>query len=93
MALQTIFSNHLNPELPNLSNRFIDAVGFFIVAPFLGAGIELEIDVFLQVYFPYGGGEIILNLPLGKIEEQAILLNFTDTETLNIILLNFCIVV
>ena len=36
----------------------------------------------MQVYFPFITGEIARNYPLGKIEEQTILLNITDTESL-----------
>lgn len=80
MVLQQVYSNNLNPEIPNITQRFINAVGFFIDAPLITN--DLEIDCFLQVYFDLGGREIARNLPLGKIEEQAILLNKTDTETL-----------
>lgn len=86
MGLFTVYSNNLSPSAPNLSTRFTDATSFFIHAPLIGAGIELEIDVFLQVYLPYGiGQELVRNLPLGKIEEQTVFLNITDTETLNTI--------
>lgn len=80
MALLTVFSDILNPQAENLSVRFTNAVGFYIHAPLLST--ELEIDVFLQVYLPNSSGERVRNIPLGKIEEQAILLNVTDTETL-----------
>ena len=80
MALKIIYSNNLNPAQPNITNRFTNAVGFFINAPLLDA--ELEIDCFLQVYFPFAATEEIRNYPLGKITEQAILLNLTDTESL-----------
>ncbi len=83
MALQVVFSNNLDPSGVNLSSRFSDAVGFYISAPLISA--ELEIDVFLQVYFPAVIGEQVRNIPLGRIEEQAVLLNVTDTETANII--------
>ena len=79
MAVQTVFSNNLNPSNFNLSERFTDAVAFYIDTPFSSA--ELEIDVFLQVYFPVAGGERIRVLPLGKISEQSILLNQVDTES------------
>lgn len=80
MVVQSIYSNNLNPENPNISERFVDAVGFFINAPLLTA--ELEIDCFLQIYLPFTAGEQVRNYPLGKITEQAILLNLTDTESL-----------
>lgn len=80
MAVQTVFSSNLDPSLENLTARFTNATGFYILAPFLNA--ELEIDVFLQVYFPTALGEQVRNLPLGKIEEQAIKLNITDTQSL-----------
>lgn len=80
MAVQTVFSSNLDPTTENLTARFTNATGFYILAPFLNA--ELEIDVFLQVYFPTTLGEQVRNLPLGKIEEQAILLNVTDTQSL-----------
>ena len=80
MVLQQIYSDNLDPSKPNLSQRFSDAIAFFIDAPLITD--ELEIDCFLQVYFNLGGREVARILPLGKIEEQAILLNKTDTETL-----------
>lgn len=80
MAVQTVFSSNLNPAVENLTTRFTNATGFYILAPLLNA--ELEIDVFLQVYFPTTLGEQVRNLPLGKIEEQAVLLNITDTQSL-----------
>ncbi len=83
MALVTVFSNNLDPAGANLSTRFTDAVAFYIAAPLINS--ELEIDVFLQVYFPAVIGSQVRNIPLGKIEEQSILLNVTDTETANII--------
>ncbi len=83
MALQVVFSNNLDPSGVNLSSRFSDAVGFYISAPLISA--ELEIDVFLQVYFPAVVGEQVRNIPLGRIEEQAVLINVTDTETANVI--------
>ena len=79
MAVQTVFSDNLDPSNFNLSDRFIDAVAFYIDAPLIDS--ELEIDVFLQVYFPSNSGERVRNLPLGKITEQSILLNQTDTES------------
>lgn len=83
MAVQTVFSSNLNPSTANLSSRFTDAVAFYIAAPLIT--VELEIDVFLQVYFPAIIGEQVRNIPLGKISEQSILLNVSDTETANII--------
>lgn len=80
MALQQIYSNNLDFSQPNLTDRFTDAIAFFINTPL--SDFELEIDCFLQVYFKTESGEISRNLPLGKIEEQAILLNKIDTETL-----------
>ena len=80
MAVQTVFSSNLDPAAENLTIRFTNATGFYITAPFLNA--ELEIDVFLQVYFPTPLGEQVRNLPLSKIESQAILLNVTDTQSL-----------
>ena len=80
MVLQQIYSNNLDPSQPNLTQRFSNAIGFFIDVPLLSS--ELEIDVFLQVYFNLGGREVARILPIAKIEEQAILLNKTDTETL-----------
>lgn len=41
----------------------------------------MEIDVFLQVYFPTGAGERLRNLALGKLKDGQIALNQTDTET------------
>ena len=80
MVLQQIYSNNLDPSQPNLTQRFSNAIGFFIDVPLLSS--ELEIDVFLQVYFNLGGREVARILPIARIEEQAILLNKTDTETL-----------
>lgn len=79
MAVQTVFSDNLDPGNFNLSERFTDGVAFYIDAPLIDS--ELEIDVYLQVYFPTLNGERIRNLPLGKIIEQSILLNQTDTES------------
>ena len=83
MAIQTVFSNNLDPASPNLSERFIGATAFYIAAPLINA--ELEIDCYLQVYFPAAIGEQIRNIPLGKISEQSILLNISDTETASVI--------
>ena len=80
MGVQIVFSGIVNPTIPNLSERFKDAIGFFIAAPLLDT--EVEIDVFLQIYLP---NEKIRNIPLGKITEQAVLLNLTDTESVSII--------
>ena len=79
MAVQTVFSSNLDSAAPNLSSRFVDATAFYIDAPLINS--ELEIDVFLQVYFSTGAGERVRNLALGKISEQSILLNVTDTES------------
>lgn len=83
MALQTVFSNNLDPASPNLSERFVGATAFYIAAPLINA--ELEIDCYLQVYFPAIIGEQIRNIPLGKISEQSILLNISDTQTASVI--------
>lgn len=83
MVLQIVFQDNLNPSAPNLSDRFTDAVGFFISAPLIA--VEYEVDCFLQVYFPAIIGEQTRVINLGKITEQSILLNLTDTETANII--------
>jgi hypothetical protein len=87
MSTQIVFSGNLNPSAANLSNRFTEASVFFIEAPLLN--VELEIDVFLQVYLPGVLGETTRNIPLGKIESQAILLNVTDTETASLIPLEY----
>lgn len=79
MAQRLVFSGNLDPASANLSTRFIGATAFIIEAPTLGA--ELEIDVFLQVYIVGFLGEVARNIPLGKIESQAIILNVSDTET------------
>ena len=79
MALQTVFSDNLDPASENLSIRFKDAIAFYIDAPFIDN--QLEIDVFLQVYFPTATGERIRVLNIGKISEASILLNITDTES------------
>jgi hypothetical protein len=87
VAVQLVFSDNLNPAAPNLSSRFTGAIGFYISAPLISA--ELEIDCYLQIYFPAIVGEQVRNIPLGKIEEQSILLNISDTETANIIPIEF----
>jgi hypothetical protein len=80
MALTPVFNSTLDPTQPNLSSRFRDAVAFFIAAPLLSD--EVEIDVFLQLYLPFNQ---VRNIPLGKISEQAVLLNLTDTESISVI--------
>lgn len=80
MVVRQIYSNNLNGDEPNISERFSNAVGFIIDTPLLDS--ELQIDCFLQVYFPTESSEKIKNYPLGKIEEQVVLLNLTDTESL-----------
>jgi hypothetical protein len=87
VAVQTVFSNNLNPNAPNLTSRFTGATGFYIAAPLITA--ELEIDCYLQVYFPAIINEQVRNIPLGKIEDQSILLNLTDTETASVIPIEF----
>jgi len=79
VALQTVFSNNLDPQNGSLTARFINATAFYIDAPMLNA--ELEIDVFLQVYFPTETGERLRNLALGKLKDGQITLNETDTVT------------
>lgn len=83
MAVQIVFQNNLNSAVENLSSRFTGATAFYIAAPFINA--QLQIDVFLQVYFPGITGEQVRVIPLGQIEEQAIVLNLIDTETCQII--------
>lgn len=83
MAVQIVFQNNLNPSSENLSARFIGATAFYIAAPFIS--VELQIDVFLQVYFPAIAGEQVRVIPLGRIEEQAVVLNIIDTETTQLI--------
>lgn len=83
MAVQLVFNGNLNPTASNLSSRFTEATAFFIEAPLITA--EFEIDCYLQIYVPGIIGEIARNIPLGKIEEQAILLNISDTETASLI--------
>ncbi|MEM7762092.1 MAG: hypothetical protein AAF298_28845 [Cyanobacteria bacterium P01_A01_bin.40] len=79
MAVQTVFSNNLNPSTGSLTSRFTNATAFYIDAPLLAD--ELEIDVFLQVYFPTATSERVRNLALGKLKDGQIKLNETDTET------------
>ena len=79
MAVQTVFSDNLNPATGSLTARFTDATAFYIDAPSLGS--EMEIDVFLQVYFPTETGERLRNLALGKLKDGVITLNEVDTET------------
>lgn len=83
MALQLVFSGNLDPAAVNLSARFKQGTAFFVEAPLLTS--ELEIDVFLQVYLSGIIGEVVRNIPLGKIEPEAISLNVSDTETANLI--------
>ena len=45
----------------------------------------MEIDCYLQLYLTGISGEPVRNIPLGKIQESAILLNLTDTETVSTI--------
>lgn len=80
MALTQIFNSVITTTQPNLSSRFRDAIAFFIIVPDLS--VEVEIDVFLQIYLPFNQ---VRNIPLGKINEQAVLLNLTDTESLSVI--------
>lgn len=79
MAVQTVFNGLLDPSQPNITARFVDATGFYLHAPLLSS--EVEIDVFLQVYFPQIVGERVRNLPLGKLSENSLLLNQADTES------------
>lgn len=79
MAVQTVFSDNLNPATGSLTSRFTNATGFYIDAPLLSS--ELEIDVFLQVYFATATGERLRNLALGKLKDGQITLNETDTVT------------
>ena len=79
MGVQIVFSDVLDPATANLSVEFSNATAFLIEAPGLTA--ELEIDVYLQIYLTGINGQLVRNIPLGKVEEQAILLNITDTDT------------
>ena len=79
MALLTVFNNTLNPTTGSLTARFVNATAFYINAPLLPD--ELELDVFLQVYFPTAAGERVRNLALGKLKDGQIKLNEVDTET------------
>ncbi len=79
MGLQVVFSSNLDPASPNLSVEFSDATAFLIEAPSINA--EMEIDCYLQIYLTGINGELVRNIPLGKISESAILLNLADTET------------
>ena len=79
MAVQLVFQGNLNPAQPNISARFTDAIAFYIAAPLINA--ELEINVYLQVYFPAITGEQVRVIPLSLVIEQSILLNRTDSET------------
>ena len=79
MALQTVFSNNLDPANGSLTARFKHATAFYIDTPL--ESDELEIDVFLQVYFPTQTKERTRNLALGKLKDGQITLNETDTET------------
>lgn len=77
MALQVVFSDNLDPENGSLTARFTNATAFYIDAPLLEA--ELEIDAYLQVYFPTATGERLRNLPLGKLKDGEIKLNEIDS--------------
>ena len=83
MVLQVVFQGNLTPSSENLSARFRNATAFYISAPLINA--ELQIDVFLQVYFPALIGEQVRVIPLGRIEEQAVVLNIIDSETVQVI--------
>ena len=83
MAIQTVFSNNLDPTTGSLTSRFTNATGFYIDAPLLNE--EIEIDVFLQVYFPTESKERVRVLALGKLSDGQIKLNETDTETVKAI--------
>ena len=69
----------LDPENGSLTARFKHATAFYIHTPF--KSIQLEIDVFLQVYFPVGIKERSRNLALGKLKDGQIKLNEVDTKT------------
>ncbi len=79
MVLLTVFNSSLNPTTGSLTARFVNATAFYINAPLLPD--ELELDVFLQVYFPTAAGERVRNLALGKLKDGQIKLNEVDTET------------
>lgn len=79
MVLQTVFNGALNPTTGSLTARFVNATAFYVNAPLLSD--ELELDVFLQVYFPATDGERVRNLALGKLKDGQIKLNEVDTET------------
>ena len=83
MAVQIVFNDNLNPATANLSSRFINGSAFYLSAPLIDS--ELEIDVFLQIYIPTLDGETVRVIPLSKVEEQAILLNRSNTETMMVI--------
>ncbi len=83
MALQLVFADNLDSAVVNLSTRFTGATGFIIEAPSIPE--ELEIDCYLQIYIQGILGEIVRNVPLGRIEEQSVLLNLADTEICSII--------
>jgi len=87
MAVQIVFSNSLNSSEPNLTQRFSEATAFFIDLPL--NDFELSIDCYLQVYTTVNSEEIVRNFPLGKIEQQAILLNKVDTQSIYTIPLEF----
>ncbi|MGK7951400.1 MAG: hypothetical protein AB4368_22100 [Xenococcaceae cyanobacterium] len=80
MVIQQVFNNTVNPDASNLSDRFTDAIAFFISAPLLTD--EIEIDVFLQIYLDNSS---IRNIPLGRIEEQVMWINSIDTEIIQAI--------
>lgn len=83
MARQIVFQGNLDPSRENLTVRFSDAVAFVIDAPFIDP--EYEIDCFLNIYIPTETDELVRVVNLGKIEEQAILLNIADTEVASVI--------
>jgi hypothetical protein len=86
MAVTNVFSNNLDASNinNNLSSRFSNATGFFIYAPFLAQqDIELTIDVFIQTFIKVGQTEFNRLTRIAKVEEQSILLNLADTDSVN----------
>lgn len=81
--MRRIYEGALNPSSFNLTDRFIDGIGFFIRAKNLAS--ELRIDAYIQVFLPVSATEEIRNLPFSKVIESSILLNETDTESFVII--------
>lgn len=77
MPVTEVLSKIVVPDKTNLTDRFVDAIGFYIFTSLIDT--EVEIDVYLQIYLPLNR---IRNIPLCQIIEQETKQNITDTETI-----------